>query len=78
MTIAIWIIAICETIRIIQNSIQLSVLLGEREMRKDLNNEFVDSLRKDNQEWTEDLLKVFLQKTHNDDEWAEEKERIWK
>lgn len=62
MTVAIWIIAICSLVRIIQNGIQLSVLLGEKEMRKKLNNEFIDSLRKDNQEWVKDTLNDFLAK----------------
>ena len=62
MIVAIWIIAICSLVRIIQNGIQLSVLLGEKEMRKKLNNEFIDSLKKDNREWVEDTLKDFLEK----------------
>ena len=61
MTIAIWTIAICSIVRIIQNGIQLSMLIGERDLRKQLNNEFIDSLRKDNKEWVEDTLKKFLE-----------------
>ena len=68
MTTALWIIAIVEIIRIIQNSIQLSCLLSERKLRKTLNNEFIDSLRKDNREWAEDLLKDFLREEEEDDE----------
>ena len=59
MTIALWIIAICSVIRIIQNSIQLSMLIGEKELRKDLNNEFIESLKKDNRQWAEDILNEF-------------------
>ena len=62
MTIAIWIIAICSVIRIIQNSIQLSMMIGEKEQRKKLNNEFIDSLRKDNRAWVEDTLNDFIQR----------------
>lgn len=62
MKTAIWIIAICEAIRIMQNSIQLSVLLGEKEQRKRLNNEFIDSLKKDNMEWVESTLANFLER----------------
>ena len=62
MTTALWIIAVCSVIRIIQNGIQLSMLIGEREQRKRLNNEFIDSLKKDNREWAEDILSEFLQK----------------
>ena len=66
MTTAIWIIAICSLIRIIQNSIQLSMLIGERTMRKNLNNEFIDSLRKDNREWAEDLIKDFMNEKYDE------------
>ena len=62
MTIALWIIAVCSVIRIIQNGIQLSMLIGEREQRKRLNNEFIDSLKKDNREWVEDILLEFIQR----------------
>ena len=62
MTIALWIIAACSVIRIIQNGIQLSMLIGEREQRKRLNNEFIDSLKKDNREWVEDILLEFIQR----------------
>ena len=62
MTIALWIIAICSVVRIIQNGIQLSMLMGEKEQRKKLNNEFIDSLRKDNRAWVEDTLNDFIQR----------------
>lgn len=62
MKAALWIIAICSVIRIIQNGIQLSMLIGEREQRKRLNNEFIDSLKKDNRKWAEDTLIEFIQK----------------
>lgn len=62
MTTALWIIAACSVIRIIQNGIQLSMLIGEREQRKRLNNEFIDSLKKDNREWVEDILLEFIQR----------------
>lgn len=62
MTTAIWIIAICSVIRIIQNSIQLSMLIGEKEQRKNLNNEFIESLKKDNKAWVEDTLTQYLER----------------
>ena len=62
MTTALWIIAICSVIRIVQNGIQLSMLIGEREQRKRLNNEFIDSLKKDNMEWVESTLADFLER----------------
>ena len=62
MKTALWIIAICSVIRILQNGIQLSMLIGEREQRKRLNNEFIDSLKKDNREWVKDTLNEFLER----------------
>ncbi len=62
MTTALWIIAACSVIRIIQNGIQLSMLIGEREQRRRLNNEFIDSLKKDNMEWVKDTLNEFLER----------------
>lgn len=62
MTIALWIIAICSAVRIIQNSIQLSMLIGEKEQRKRLNNEFIESLKQDNRAWVEDTLSGFLER----------------
>ena len=62
MTTALWIIAACSVIRIIQNGIQLSMLIGEREQRRRLNNEFIDSLKKDNMEWVESTLAGFLER----------------
>ena len=62
MTIAVWIIAICSAVRIIQNSIQLSMLIGEKEQRKRLNNEFIESLKQDNRTWVEDTLNGFLER----------------
>ena len=62
MTIAVWIIAICSAVRIIQNSIQLSMLIGEKEQRKKLNNEFIESLKQDNRTWVEDTLNGFLER----------------
>lgn len=66
MKVAIWIIAICSVVRIIQNSIQLSMLIGEQDQRKRLHNEFIDSLRKDNQEWAEDLLTEFVEQKRSE------------
>ena len=62
MTIALWIIAICSVVRIIQNSIQLSMLIDEKEQRKRLNNEFIESLKQDNRTWVEDTLNEFLER----------------
>lgn len=54
---AIWIIAICEVVRVVQ--VMVGILLDIRN-RKTLNNEFVESLKKSNREWAVDLLEEFL------------------
>jgi len=65
METAIWIIAICEII-----TVQLTIVIAaELRSRRKLNNEFIQSLNKDNREWAEDLLEEFLEyeKEHSDD-----------
>ena len=66
MGTAIWIIAICEIIRTVQ--ITIDIAAGIRSRRK-LNNESIQSLKKDNRDWAEDLLEEFLEyeKEHSDD-----------
>ena len=66
MGTAIRIIAICEIIRTVQ--ITINIAEGIRSRRK-LNNEFIQSLKKDNRDWAEDLLEEFLEyeKEHSDD-----------
>lgn len=59
MQIAVWIIAICEIIRTLQVTADIIITMNSR---KTINNAFVDSLKKDNREWAEDLLKDFLEK----------------
>lgn len=68
MTIAIWIIAVCSMVRIIQNGIQLNMLLQERGARENAYSEFIKSLKQSDKEFGERLL----------DEWRrqEEDERL--
>lgn len=56
MTVAIWIIAVCEIIRITQNSIQLLSLLGDAKDRKWAYQEFVDSLKDTDREFVKKML----------------------
>ena len=59
MNIAIWIIAICELIRLIQNSLQLLMMNYERKnpQMKRATDEFIKSLNKSDKEFVEDFLK---------------------
>lgn len=45
MIIAIWIISVCEVIRIIQNAIQLYTIHGEKDIRKIAYDELIKSIR---------------------------------
>lgn len=58
MEMALWIITICEIIRILQNSLQLSQLFVSKKMQKEINNEFVKSLNKDNKTFVKELLET--------------------
>ena len=54
---ALWIIAMATVVRVIQNAVQLHMLISEKEQRKRLNNELVDSLRDDNKTWLYNTIK---------------------
>lgn len=60
MTTAIWVIAICEVIRIVQNSLQLIRLYAKNnsleDMQKNAYQEFVKSLNKTDKQFVEELL----------------------
>lgn len=58
MTIAIWIIAICEAIRLIQNTLQLLMMNFERKnpQMKRATDAFIKSLNKTDSEFMEQML----------------------
>ena len=59
MILAIWVIAVCEVIRMIESTIQLRVLLHDTGARDDAYKAFVDSLKADDKEFVEKLLREF-------------------
>lgn len=59
MTIAIWIIAICEVIRALQNMFQLKAINHDMSARDNAYAEFVKSLKKTDREFVKDLLEEF-------------------
>ena len=59
MTIALWIIAICTVIRVVQNTMQLKVIYDERGDRNNAYKEFVDSLHYTDKEFVERMLREF-------------------
>ena len=59
MTIAIWIIAVCEIIRALQNAAQLRMLTKDTAARDNAYSEFVKSLKASDREYVKRLLKEF-------------------
>ena len=59
MNIAIWIIAICEVIRAVQNIVQIETLRHDMEGRDNAYAEFVKSLKQSDREYVQNLLKRF-------------------
>lgn len=59
MIYAIWIIAICEVIRAIQNMMQIAMMKHDTKERDNAYAEFVKSLNKTDREFVKDLLEEF-------------------
>lgn len=59
MTIALWIIAVCEAIRALQNWIQLAMIKHDTGARDNAYAEFVKSLKDDDREFVRKMLEEF-------------------
>lgn len=59
MIIAIWIIAICEVVRILQNTIQLHSLLKDADAKNNAYAEFIKSLKATDKELVKMVLNEF-------------------
>ena len=59
MRTAIWIIAICEVIRALQNALQLWIVKRDTGARDNAYAEFVKSLKQTDREFIKDLLEEF-------------------
>ena len=59
MTIALWVIAICEVIRAAQNSIQLWHVKKSEKVSENAYQEFIKSLHKTDREFVKDMLKEY-------------------
>lgn len=57
MTIALWIIAIVEVIRVLQNAIQLKAINNDDGMRKKAYEEFIASLKQTDKQFVQQMLK---------------------
>ena len=59
MTIALWIIAICEVIRALQNWIQIAMIKHDTGAMDNAYAEFVKSLKDDDREFVRKMLDEF-------------------
>ena len=59
MTIALWIIAICEVIRALQNMVQLVHVKKSEKVSENAYQEFIKSLHKTDREFVKDMLKEY-------------------
>ena len=59
MTIALWIIAICEVIRAAQNMIQLWHVKKSEKVSENAYQEFIKGLHKTDREFVKDMLKEY-------------------
>lgn len=57
MLIALWIIAVCEVIRMVQNAIQLHAIHGEDGIRKKAYDEYIKSLHASDREFVSNMLR---------------------
>lgn len=62
MVIAIWIIAVCEIIRAIQNMVQIATIRHDTRGRDNAYAEFVKSLKQSDKQFVKELLKEFDRK----------------
>lgn len=67
MNRAIWIIAICELIRIVQNTVQLLAIKQDTGARDNAYHAFVDSLKDTDREMVRKLLEEFRRGEENGD-----------
>lgn len=61
MTIALWIIAVVETIRMIEQSLQLRLIAKDTGARDNAYAEFIKSLKADDREFVRNMLEEFEQ-----------------
>ena len=67
MTTALWIIAIVETIRMIEQTIQLRLIAKDTGARDNAYAEFVKSLKDTDEEFVENLLREFERERSNNE-----------
>ena len=65
--LAIWIIAICEVIRLFYCQVQLSMMQRDNSKRENAYAEFIKSLKQDDKEFVRRMLEEYEKKENNDD-----------
>lgn len=67
MTTALWIIAVVETIRMIEQSLQLRLIAKDTGKRDSVYAEFIKSLKADDREFVHRMLEEFEQTERRSD-----------
>jgi len=79
MTVALWIIAICEVIRALQNMVAIMATKHDLSQRDNAYAEFIKSLRQDDKQFVRNLLEEFEKQEHDHaidgslEEWTKDK-----
>ena len=66
MTIALWIIAVCEVIRALQNALQLFMVRHDSSQRDNAYAEFIKSLKQDDRQFVRRMLEEYENKEAGD------------
>ena len=59
MTVALWIIAICEVIRALQNMVQIMALKHDLSQRDNAYAEFIKNIKQSDREFVRNMLEEF-------------------
>ena len=59
MKTALWIIALCEVVRAVQNAVQIRAIKRDTGVRDNAYSEFVKSLKMNDRQFVERMLKEF-------------------
>lgn len=62
MTVAVWIIAACEVIRVTQNMVQIATIMHDTKNRDNVYSEFIKSLKSTDREFVKRMLEEYNDK----------------
>lgn len=62
MTVAVWIIAVCEVIRATQNMVQIVTIMHDTKNRDNAYSEFIKSLKSTDREFVKRILEEYNDK----------------